>query len=114
MTWFNLHHGQMRIDHHTNMIPDHAYFRPVSPKKEIQMHHTKEGRTIAYRADEFGNIEVTNTQHLNAMMMAGWPINRASRTQLSSPETLLYPHRELNDDPYHRIILSGMKQRVGE
>lgn len=114
MVWFNLHNGQMRANVHVGGIATASAIRPVSPKKELQMYHLKDGHTVAYKANKFGNVEITYAPHLTAMMELGWPINQGPLDEIANLDSLLYPHHELTDDPYHRIILSGLMARVGE
>lgn len=114
MVWFNLHNNQVRASAHSGGMATASAMRSVSPKKELQMYNIRDRYTISYKADKFGDVEITYAPHLTAMMELGWPINQGPRNEIAHIDQLLYPQHELTDDPYHRIILSGLMARAGE
>lgn len=65
MVVFNLHFGQARPKLLSKGRPVEMVHRHTTPKREIQMSRQASGRaTCPYRADELGNIEVTDEEDI--------------------------------------------------
>jgi len=71
---FNIHHGQVRIDKTSGGIATSGKWRETSPKRALMMASVRDGDTILYEADDYGNIVIEDAAHIKAAAALGYPL----------------------------------------
>ncbi len=119
MPIFNLHNGLMRFrapvgtGHYD--ANGHPGYRMVhidkSPKRLIQMGSIRDGKTVEYRADQFGNVEIDDPVHMNAMRQLGYPMYAGGEGEVRK-EDLIWPDIGNTDCLYDKQILESISKRL--
>jgi hypothetical protein len=79
-------------------------YRFKRPMGRLMMGKMRDGRLLDYKADTFGNVNVTDPQHIDSMVGLGYPIyNGDGKTKPVTKEMLIWPSLDLQSEYWRRI-----------